>query len=72
MEKKVREEGVIKRDIVISPHMFRRTYATLLYKCGMKLKAIQGKTRHTDIEVLAKHYIHDEEPAKPYLEKMLV
>ena len=54
-----------------SPHLFRRSYATLLYKSGMGLKAIQGKTRHASIEVLVRHYIHDEEPATPYFERML-
>lgn len=63
--------GVITRDIVFSPHLFRRTYATLLYKSGMGLKAIQAKTRHSSLEVLMRHYIHDEEPAAPYLAKAL-
>jgi len=66
-----KEQGVIKRDITFSPHLFRRTYATGLYKSGMGIKAIQEKTRHSSIEVLIKHYIHDEEPAAPYLAKML-
>ena len=60
-----------KRDINFSPHLFRRTYATALYRSGMKLKAIMEKTRHSNIDVLAKHYISDEEPASPYFEKML-
>ena len=64
--KAAREKGIIKRDIQFSPHLFRRSYATLLYKSGMKLKAIQEKTRHASIEVLTKHYIHDNEPASPY------
>ena len=64
-------DGVIKRDINFSPHLFRRTYATALYKSGMKLKAIMEKTRHSNIDVLAKHYISDEEPASPYFERML-
>lgn len=66
---KIKEIGIIKRDIVISPHLFRRTYATLLYKEGMQLKAIQNKTRHANINVLVQHYIYDEEPATPFLEK---
>ena len=69
--RKATNEGVIKRDINFSPHLFRRTYATCLYKSGMKIKAIQEKTRHTTIDVLVKHYIHDEEPASPYFAKML-
>jgi integrase len=67
----VKEQGIIKRDLVFSPHLFRRTYATGLYKSGMGIKAIQGKTRHSNINVLMKHYIHDEELAAPYLDKML-
>jgi integrase/recombinase XerD len=68
---RAKAEGIIKRDINFSPHMFRRTYATCLYRSGMKIKAIQEKTRHASIEVLVKHYIHDEEPAAPYFARML-
>ena len=68
--KKARAAGVIKRDLQFCPHLFRRSYATALYKSGMKLKAIQEKTRHSSIEVLTKHYISDEEPASPYFEKI--
>ena len=64
--------GIIKRDLNFSPHLFRRSFATLLYKSGMKIKAIQQKTRHASVEVLVKHYIHDEEPASPYFERLLV
>jgi hypothetical protein len=46
--------------------------STCLYKSGMKLKAIQEKTRHANVEVLANHYIDDNEPASPYLDKMFV
>ncbi len=69
--KAAREADIIKRDIQFSPHLFRRSYATLLYKSGMKLKAIQEKTRHASIEVLVKHYIHDNEPASPYFAAVL-
>ncbi len=67
-----KEDGIIKRDLNFSPHLFRRSFATLLYKSGMKIKAIQEKTRHANIDVLVKHYIHDEEPASPYFERLLV
>ena len=60
--------GIIKRDINITPHTFRRSYATILYKSGMGIKAVQVKTRHTNIETLTKHYIDDTEPAKAYLD----
>jgi integrase len=66
-----RAAGILKREIIFSPHLFRRSYATLLYKSGMGLKAIQAKTRHASLEVLTKHYIHDEEPASPHLAKAL-
>jgi len=61
---------VIQRDIQFTPHLFRRSYATALYRSGMKIKAIQEKTRHASIDTLVKHYIHDEEPATPYLDKV--
>ena len=67
-----REAGIIKRDLNFSPHLFRRSFATLLYKSGMKIKAIQEKTRHANIDVLMKHYSHDEDPAGPYFERLLV
>ena len=69
--KRARAAGVIKRDLQFSPHLFRRSYATALYQSGMKLKAIMEKTRHSNIEVLAKHYIDDQEPAAPYFDKVL-
>ena len=69
--KAAKDEGIIKRDIQFSPHLFRRSYATLLYKSGMKIKAIQEKTRHASIEVLVKHYIHDQEAASPYFAAVL-
>jgi integrase len=62
-----RAAGVLSRDLQFSPHLFRRTYATLLYKSGMKLKAIQTLTRHADIDTLCKHYVDDREAAAPYL-----
>ncbi len=69
---RAREQGVITRELHFTPHLFRRTYATVLYKSGMKLKAIMEKTRHANIEVLAKHYISDDEPAAPYFDKLFV
>lgn len=69
--KQIISEQIISRTLIITPHTLRRTYATLLSKQGMGLKAIQLKTRHASIETLAKHYIDDSEPAAPYLEKIL-
>jgi integrase len=68
---KAREREIIKRDLQFSPHLLRRTYATLLYRQGMGIRAIQQKTRHSNIEVLAKHYLYDDDQASPYLEKIL-
>ena len=68
--KEAEAQGIIKRHLNWSPHLFRRSYATALYKSGMKLKAIMEKTRHSNIEVLAKHYISDEEPAAPYFDRV--
>ena len=65
--KRARAAGIVTRQLQFSPHLFRRTYATMLYKGGMGLKGIQGKTRHANIEVLTRHYISDDEAATPYL-----
>ena len=65
IESAARAAGVLSRDLQFSPHLFRRTYATLLYKSGMKRKAIL--TRHADIDTLCKHYVDDREEAGPYL-----
>ena len=68
---RARAAGILKRDLQFSPHLFRRSYATALYKSGMGLKAIQEKTRHANIEVLMKHYVDDSEPAGPHFDKIL-
>ncbi len=67
-----KEAGVIKRDVTFSPHLYRRCYATCLYKSGMKIKAIQQLTRHQNIETLMRHYIDDNESPVQYLQKMFV
>ncbi len=66
-----KEQDVIKRDLHWTPHLFRRSYASGLYKSGMKVVALKEKTRHSDIGTLVEHYIDDSEPARGYLEKML-
>lgn len=68
---RARGAGILKRELQFSPHLFRRSYATALYKSGMGLKAIQEKTRHASIEVLTRHYISDEEKAGGYFDKIL-
>jgi integrase len=67
----LREAGILKRKLQFSPHVFRRSYATNLYKQGMGIKAVQAKTRHENVETLLKHYVDDDEPANKYIEKML-
>ncbi|MBW8004121.1 MAG: tyrosine-type recombinase/integrase [Planctomycetes bacterium] len=44
-----RAAGIIKRDLQFSPHLFRRTYASLLFKAGMDIKALQLATRHANV-----------------------
>jgi integrase len=68
---RARAEGVVKRELQWSPHLFRRSYASCLYKSGMGLKAIQEKTRHASLEVLTRHYIDDNEAASPHLARIL-
>ena len=71
--KEAREAGIIaeNRRITFSPHLFRRTYCTLLEKSGMPLSALQGKSRHSSVDTLLKHYVDHSEPAAPYLDKIL-
>ncbi len=42
-ETKKIDEGIINRDLKFSPHMFRRSYATALYKSGMGIKGSKRK-----------------------------
>ena len=72
MGEKVRAAGVVgeNRHVTFSPHLFRRTYCTLLSKQGMDLKALSELSRHSSVEVLAKHYVDSKEPAAPYLNKI--
>ena len=37
----------------------------------VKVISVQEKTRHTIIDVIVKHYIHDEEPGSPRSAKVL-
>jgi integrase len=68
---RAKKEGFIKRNIVISLHLFRRTYTTCLYCAGMSIKAIQAKTRYANISTLVKHYIYKLEDASPYLKRLI-
>ena len=67
-----REAGIIaeNRKVTFSPHLFRRTYCTLLSKAGMDIKALSELSRHSSVETLAKHYLDTTEAAAPYLNKI--
>ncbi len=62
----VRAAGIVKRDIEFTPHLLRRSIITNLSKSGMRLKALQKFSRHSNIQTLVDHYVDDEEPAKKY------
>lgn len=42
----------------LTPHMFRHTYATLLYNAGVDIKSAQRFLGHADINVTLKIYTH--------------
>lgn len=67
----LKAKGLIRKDLQFSAHLFRRTFATLLFKAGMDIRAVQGATRHTSIETLAKHYLDSVESTAPYFDKIL-
>jgi integrase len=69
--KKAVEAGLIRPTLQASPHLFRRSYIMALYRSGMRIKALQKKSRHRSLDVLIAHYIDDSEPATPYLAKIL-
>jgi integrase/recombinase XerD len=66
-----RASGVLKRDLQFSPHLFRRSFATLLARSGMDLKSVQTLTRHASIETLCRHYVDSSEKASPVFAKIL-
>ncbi len=69
---KLQRENFFERDEVkLHPHLFRRTYATLLYNAGMKIVDLARKTRHSSIDCLVKYYIGANEPTKDYWNKIL-
>jgi hypothetical protein len=65
------EAGILRGSLQFTPHLFRRSYITQLYRSGMKLKALQKKSRHRSLDVLINHYIDDSESAALYLAKIL-
>lgn len=42
----------------LTPHMFRHTYATILYNAGVDVKSAQKFLGHADINVTLKIYTH--------------
>lgn len=67
----LKAQGLIRKEIEFSAHLFRRTYLTLLSREGMKAVEIQRHSRHSNIETLIDHYIDTKESTKPYLDKIL-
>jgi integrase len=66
----LQELGIIKRKIAWTCHLTRRTYATILYRSGMKIKSLQEKNRHKNRDILIDHYISDSESAQPYFARI--
>lgn len=64
-----KEAGIIRDSIHFTPHLFRRTFASILEKMQMPVSAIQVKTRHKSLETLQNHYLSNEELAAPYFDK---
>lgn len=64
---KVRGAGVVTRKLAWSPHMFRRTVASILHTNGMPPVAIQHFLRHSSFETTSKHYIDTHEHAKDFI-----
>lgn len=64
-------EGIIRGDILFTPHLMRRTFATVLHGAGMSIKAVQGNTRHKNSSTLTEHYLKNKENTTPYFADML-
>ena len=64
--KAVRAAGIITRELDFTPHLLRRSIITSLSKAGMRVKALQGFSRHSSVNTLMRFYIDDTEPAKKY------
>lgn len=63
--------GVITRELEFSPHLFRRTFATLYYRETRDLKATQLATRHASVDVLMKHYMDSAQGISEVVSKIL-
>jgi integrase len=71
MAERAKQAGIIRKSLSLTPHTFRRTYCSLLFKSGMSIKALQIKSRHKDVSTLLKHYVVDEQDASPIFNKIL-
>ena len=75
--KKVGQEaqacGVINRNrkLTWSPHLLRRTYATMLYRKGVGVVAVSQLTRHKSVNTLVTHYVDDRQRAGTVLNEAL-
>lgn len=67
---KLKEAGVIRRNVNFTPHLLRRSIITHLYKNGMRIKALRHFSRHSSVETLMKYYVEDTEPASKYAEQL--
>ena len=65
------QAGVITRELEFSPHLFRRTFATLYYRETRDLKATQLATRHASVDVLMKHYMDSAQGISEVVSKIL-
>lgn len=67
---KLKEAGVIRRNVNFTPHLLRRSIITHLYRNGMRIKALRHFSRHASVETLMKHYVEDTESASQYAEQL--
>jgi integrase len=65
---RVKAAGIVTRNITFSPHLLRRSIITNLSKAGMRVKALQKFSRHSNANTLLAFYVDDDEPAKKYFQ----
>jgi integrase len=65
-----KEKGVIRHNINLTCHTFRRSYITLLFKEGLDIRSIQRLSRHKVVNVLFEHYLDLNESPMPALSKI--
>jgi integrase/recombinase XerD len=64
-------QKIITRSVQFSPHLFRRTFATLYYKETRDIKATQLATRHSSVDVLMRHYVDSAQGLSEVVAKIL-